>query len=289
MTVEIPIQGQSASGGNSGGANPPVQPPIPPVQPPTQPPVTPNTNLFGGRDTGYGTGGSVGGSERMYERGDIGMNGRMVEDVRREMQQRGVLMIPGSSSMSQVINQYGTNLRKSESGRIHNEYEDLRTASKEQRDRELKRIGDEAKKEAQKYVDLRDAGVMTNEEARDAYSNSPVRKKLEEEAKIVQREYKSDIKSINEAEDKDQLDADKDLTKAIRDLTRYFEREARENVNEDSFLNKLKKEREQAIFERDNAEDEEAARESAKRVNELNDKIKSVMEGEEDEEPEKKD
>ena len=122
------------------------------------------------------------------------MNNRMIEDVRREMQQRGVLMVPGSSSMSQIINQYGSNLRKQESSRIHNEYDELRAASKTKIDNELSKIRNEATKEAKKYVDLRDAGVMTDDEAKNAYLNSPRKKQLEEEGKRIIAEYDKDIK-----------------------------------------------------------------------------------------------
>lgn len=282
MNIEIPIQGQSASGGV-----PPVQPPVPPTQPPTQPQTQP-TDVFNPNNNLGGSG--TRSNMRMYERGDVEMNNRMIEDVRREMQQRGVLMVPGSSSMSQFINQYGSNLIKQESGRIHNEYDELRAASKAQRDNELSRISNEVKKEAKKYADLRDSGVMTNDEAQNAFLNSSRRKQLEEEVKKVNAEYESDINAIDRAEDEDKLDANKDLTKAIRDLTRYFERESRENVNEDSYINQLKKQREEAIFERDNVDDEEQAREASRRANELGRKIKDIeSEGEEENEEKAKD
>ena len=45
-------------------------------------------------------------------------NDRMIEDVRREMQTRGVLLVPGSSSMTQIINQYGQATRGAVNDRI---------------------------------------------------------------------------------------------------------------------------------------------------------------------------
>jgi len=37
---------------------------------------------------------------------------RMIEDVRREMRQRGIMFVPGSTSMQQVINEYKENQRR---------------------------------------------------------------------------------------------------------------------------------------------------------------------------------
>lgn len=278
MTVEIPIQGQSVSGGNSGGGNTSVQSPIPPVQPPTQPPVTPNwNNPIPPPPMPY--------IQQQSNDGSFPSNGRMVEDVRREMQQRGVLMVPGSSSMHQIINQYGSNLRKQTVDDINSEYSKRGQIVQQRRDDNINNLNDWVSKEFtriyHKYGDDDDAAKQSNE-FKDLYKNYKERKDAYNE------QYKQGITTLNEEKYKDIEEADKDLTKAIRDLTRYFEREAREGVNEDSFLNKLKKEREKAIFERDNADDEETAREASKRVNELNEQIKSVTEfGEE--EPEKKD
>ena len=61
--------------GGAGGTTPPVTPPnTPPSPQPPQQPIPP-TN-----DRGNGL---------------LPSNDRMIEDVRREMQQRGVLMVPG--------------------------------------------------------------------------------------------------------------------------------------------------------------------------------------------------
>lgn len=58
-------------------------------------------------------------------------NDRMIEDVRREMRQRGVVMVPGSTSMMQLINQYGQSQRQVVNDRIEEKYntrrEDMRS------------------------------------------------------------------------------------------------------------------------------------------------------------------
>ena len=106
--------------GGAGGTTPPVTPPnTPPSPQPPQQPIPP-TN-----DRGNGL---------------LPSNDRMIEDVRREMQQRGVLMVPGSSSMSQIINQYGANLRTQQTQGIRSEYSALRQSNLQERDELLRQL-----------------------------------------------------------------------------------------------------------------------------------------------------
>ena len=53
-------------------------------------------------------------------------NSRMIEDIRREMRSRGVLMVPGTNNMSQLINQYGQNLRSDVNDRITDQFDSRR-------------------------------------------------------------------------------------------------------------------------------------------------------------------
>ena len=276
MDIEIPIQGQSASGGV-----PPVQPPVPPIQPSTQPPVTPNPSTPPNPPTNDVIN-RVGGSWSTDQN-------RMIEDVRREMQQRGVLMVPGSSSMAQIINQYGSNLRQQTQQSIRNEYDQSRTQLTDERDKELKSLKDKRERLiTDRYNKFRSVGG-TLQDAEEWYDNTYGLSDRKKKREINER-YNENLKEINAEEREVLKDSDKELISAIKDLTRYFERESRGGINQDSYINQLKKQREEAIFERDNADDEEQAREAARRVNELNDKIKDVMnEGEEEDEPKKKD
>lgn len=273
MDIEIPIQGQSASGGV-----PPVQPPVSPVQPsipPNQPnytrPIEPPPIVNNPYDTG---------NTNMFP-----PNSRMIEDVRREMQQRGVLMVPGSSSMSQIINQYGSNLRQQKVDEIKSDFNQRGQVIANIRDRELNELQKWGNKE---YTRLYHLYGDDEEKVRSSQEYQELKDKYTEREDAIENKYASGITTLKEERDEEITEVDKDLTKAIRDLTRYFERESRENVNEDSYINQLRKQREEAIFERDNANDEKQAREASKRANELSRKIKDIeSEGEEDVEKKK--
>ena len=94
MNIEIPISGQPANGGTI----PPVQPQNPPIQPTPPPPPTPNPPSGGG-------GAIPPDSNIISHRGSelIADQNRMVADARREMQQRGVMIVPGSQNMNMFL------------------------------------------------------------------------------------------------------------------------------------------------------------------------------------------
>ena len=275
MNIEIPISGQPANGGNN---VPPIQPQNPPVQP-TSPPTPPN----GGSNT------QPMDSELLrykYGAPEVDQN-RLVADARREMQQRGVVVIPGSQNMNTFLQQYGQQIRTNESEIIKNKYNYSRQLLEDERNEGLRGVeewkSDEIKKIAQLNPNLSQEDLEKSFNQK--YGTEYRGKKAE-----IYGDYESASKEIDEEEKVELKSVDKELVNAIKDLTRYFQQEARGTVNENSLLNQLKKEHEQAIFERDNAEDEETAREAAARANALRDRIKDIQsEGEEEDEPKKRD
>ena len=291
MNIEIPISGQPANGGNN---VPPIQPQNPPVQPTSPPSPTPNSPQGGAppQQPPQPNGGSntqpMDSELLRYKHGapEVDQN-RLVADARREMQQRGVVVIPGSQNMNTFLQQYGQQIRTNESEIIKNKYNYSRQLLEDERNEGLRGVeewkSDEIKKIAQLNPNLsqEDLEKLFNQKYGTEYRG----KKAE-----IYGDYESASKEIDEEEKVELKSVDKELVNAIKDLTRYFQQEARGTVNENSLLNQLKKEHEQAIFERDNAEDEETAREAAARANALRDRIKDIQsEGEEEDEPKKRD
>lgn len=298
MNIEIPISGQPANGGNN---VPPVQPQNPPVQPTSPPISTPNPPQGGTppqqppqptQPSNQSNGGSntqpMDSELLRYKYGapEVDQN-RLVTDARREMQQRGVVVIPGSQNMNMFLQQYGQQIRTNESEIIKNKYNYSRQLLEDERNEGLRGIeewkSDEIKKIAQLNPNLSQEDL--EKLFYQKYGTEYRGKKAE-----IYRDYESASKEIDEEEKVELKDVDKELVNAIKDLTRYFQQEARGTINENSLLNQLKREHEQAIFERDNAEDEETAREAAARANALRDRIKDIQsEGEEEDEPKKRD
>lgn len=100
------------------------------------------------------------------------------------------------------------------------------------------------------------------------------RNKLYEQAGT---EYDDEIAAIEE----EQTQKEEELTRAIEELTEQVRRSGGQ-LTPNSYLNQLREERQKAIVERDTAEDEETAREAASRVRELDQQIRSVENGEDE-------
>lgn len=95
-----------------------------------------------------------------------------------------------------------------------------------------------------------------------------------EEFKSVAEQYDEEIAAIN----KEQVEKEDELKRSIKELTDEI-RKSGGNLNPNSFLSQLREQRQQAIIDRDTAEDEEEARAAATRVRELEEQIKDVERG----------
>lgn len=98
------------------------------------------------------------------------------------------------------------------------------------------------------------------------------------------RAYDDEIAEI----DREQTEKEEELTRAIEELTEQV-RKSGGQLNPNSYLNQLREERQKAIVERDTAEDEETARAAAARVRELDQQIRNVENGEDDDDEKKVD
>lgn len=125
-----------------------------------------------------------------------------------------------------------------------------------------------------------DKGLTSDEDVQkvmDKYKEE--RNKLYEKAG---QQYDKEIADI----DKEQTEKEEELTRAIEELTEEV-RKSGGQINPNSYLSQLREQRQKAIIDRDNAADEDSAREAAARVRDLDRQIRSVELG--DQEEDKKD
>ena len=241
--------------GGAGGTTPPVTPPNTPPspQPPQQP--MPPTN-----DRGNGL---------------LPSNDRMIEDVRREMQQRGVLVVPGSSSMSQIINQYGANLRTQQTQGIRSEYSALRQSNLQERDEQLRQL------EERKRQNMELAGLNPDDTRDvDRYRGTQGYQNYLSERNRINREYDEVVARTDTEEQEELAEVDRRLTEAVENLTQYFEREARGgNENPNSYIGQLRAQQRALIQERDAATNEADARSASRRLAGVNEQLRDVMAG----------
>ena len=199
---------------------------------------------------------------------------RLIGDVRREMAARGVVMVPGSNQVSQIIHQVGQSAKDASQRKLDDDFDRRRGDLADRRGKAYDAVDD--------YIDnLRAQRIAADP---DRYQNEEEMSALEmwlegqrdNYYKKIGREFDKEEESIDERQGQAKNEAETALTAAIRELTQYFERQTEAGVNANSYLNGLRNEREALIFQRDNASTKEEAIEASQRLNEVEDKIREA-------------
>lgn len=262
-TTNINIQGIPASGGGGSSTSS------------TNIPQGNNQPQNAGVSAGATLGGNTGGASMLPS------NERMIEDIRREMRQRGVMLVPGSQSMHKIIDEYTQSQRKSANQSINDKYDAL---SSELKNSEKEALEQRKKQRlANAYINYRRTAADTpdldaNFEFSQFYAQAVQRNK-EDEARVERGSGKNDD-LLRKAEE-ERLAVDKELAERMRQLTAYFEREAESGAPR-SYLGQLKEERKQLILERESATTEAEAVAAQEKLNRVNTKIAKVMGGQKD-------
>lgn len=216
---------------------------------------------------------SSGGSSGIIGRDESG-SARMIEDVRREMQQRGVVLVPGSSSMSQIINQYKQTQGDATEANISHKYGERRADMRSRMSTDYAHIDSEVEQQ-------RRTGLLNIDDS-DDFSKSVLENRLRQysdsQYKHVGQRYDQEEEEINAEEAEEKSAAERELTEAIKELTEHFDRQS-EQGSSDPFIGGLRAQQRALITERDNAATEEEAKDASKRLAEVNEKMRGAMDG----------
>ena len=215
---------------------------------------------------------SIGSSSSM-----IPDNSRMIEDIRREMRSRGVLMVPGTNNMSQLINQYGQNLRSDVNDRITDQFDSRRQDIRNKYEAKYQEIEDNLEKQKQQRL----AGSGTPNDpfliaAIDQQQES-VRNQLFKKYGQMQDQEEA---ALDQEEAEARKTADEELTKAIKELTDYFKREEKSGIDENSYIGRLRAQQRELIQQRESARTEDEAAGYSRQLAEVNEKLREVLSGE---------
>lgn len=211
-------------------------------------------------------------------RGGSGLptNDRMIDDIRREMQQRGVVLVPGSSSMTQIINQYGQSQRGVINDAISERY-DLRRADLQQRmSREYEAI--DKQMEERRESGLASLGANANDPFYRFILDQQIEQQREAEYKRVGSKFDAEENDLIEEEKTERSIAEAELTSAIKELTEYFNRQS-ESGTSDSYIGRLRARQKALILERDSAETEVGAMDAGKRLADVNEQLRRALSG----------
>jgi len=215
------------------------------------------------------SGGSRGGSS-------LPTNDRMIDDIRREMQQRGVVLVPGSSSMTQIINQYGQSQKGVVNDAISERYDSRRADLQQRMSREYEAI--DKQMEERRKSGLASLGANANDPFYRSILDQQIDQQREAEYKRVGSKFDAEENDLIEEEKTERSKAEAELTSAIKELTEYFNRQS-ESGTSDSYIGRLRAQQKALILERDSAETEVGAMDAGKRLADVNEQLRRALSG----------
>lgn len=191
-------------------------------------------------------------------------NARLMDDLRRMLIEQASTYQRPSDRYTPIISQ----IEQAQRQQIADQYEERRQQAQQRM--------------TQRYSDIdRDIDESIDREISTIDDDDEVRRVIdhwEEERsrryETAGRQYDDDIAAIEE----EQTQKEEELSRTIEELTDEIRRSGG-NLNPNSFLSQLREQRQQAIIDRDTAEDEEAARQAAARVRELDQQIRDIERG----------
>ena len=197
---------------------------------------------------------------------------RLIEEVRRTIIQQGAMFVPGNNIYKPIIQSAEQIQREQINSEISQKYNIRRADTQSRMEKAYANIDETIDRDKSKAVEgISD--VNQRQRIEDLWEA-----KRDKEFRRIGSIFDIQNEDIDREEGKEKQKANDDLTKVIKDLTDEIKRNGG-NLNPNSFLSQLRRERQQAIVDRDTAEDETTAREAAQRVQDLNQKIADVVEG----------
>ena len=175
----------------------------------------------------------------------IAPDNRLVEDIRRAIMARGAVYIPTNNTYKPIISQVEQQQRLAINDSVHKKYEDKRWEIYGKRDEVI---------EQQIKAGATDKQIG-----------------------LTVKDFDRELDALDRAEEAEKNQKQDELTKAIEELTESINRTG--SLNPNSYLGELRQQRQEAIFERDNAEDEETAKAAAQRVQEIDKQIRDITDG----------
>lgn len=191
---------------------------------------------------------------------------RMAQDIRREILNRGVMMVPGSSNFNQFMNTIQQQQKDKAYQSLDAKY-DVRF-DKIQQDRRAEE--DKIRQE----IDAKRQSALAN--ATDSLQIQNINRNfdsvLTKRLNAIDKSYSPLYDQLDSEYAKEKEQLDKDLTQVMRDLVDELKR-----GNPNSYLGQLRGQYREAIWKRDNAETEEEARAASREAADIEQRMAKVM------------
>lgn len=191
---------------------------------------------------------------------------RMAQDIRREILNRGVMMVPGSSNFNQFMNTIQQQQKDKAYQSLDAKY-DVRF-DKIQQDRRAEE--DKIRQE----IDAKRQSALAN--ATDSLQIQNINRNfdsvLTKRLNAIDKSYSPLYDQLDSEYAKEKEQLDKDLTQVMRDLVDELKR-----GNPNSYLGQLRGQYREAIWKRDNAETEEEAKAAAREAADIEQRMTKAM------------
>ena len=245
MAITVEVRGNS--GGSGGGSNF------------NQPPQTPPSGGNGYQRVDL----------NQYNPGDsssvMPSSNRIAEDIRREIQQRGIVMVPGTQNFSTMMNQMRQQQAQNISNSIGSNYNKGISTIDNMRDKA--------------HADVADRIFDATQSALQGITNPVnIRNIQKKYSRIEEREhdridsfFQPFYERANQEKESAEKASEDELTKAIQQLTQEFQR-----GNEGSYVNGLRNQYREAVWKRDNAGTKEEAEQFAKEAAEAQKRLGDI-------------
>ena len=191
---------------------------------------------------------------------------RMAQDIRREILNRGVMMVPGSSNFNQFMN----TVQQQQKDRAYQ-------ALDAKYDVRIDRIQQDRREEEDKIrqdIDAKRHAALAN--ATDSLQIQTINRNfdnvLAKRLGAIDKKYSPLYDQLDNEYAKEKEQLDKDLTQVMRDLVDELKR-----GNPNSYLGQLRGQYREAIWKRDNAETEEEVRAAAREASEIEQRMTKAM------------
>lgn len=197
---------------------------------------------------------------------------RMITDIRREMQSRGVLLIPGSQGMQQIINDYRKQALSSVNEDITQRFQGRRaelSRSAEARYEEIDRQLNDYYREG-----LQSSSPQERQRAQEALEAERQRK-----YEWIGKEIDEAEKRLNEEEEVEKSNSEDKLSEALNRLTETLERES-QGASSDSYIGRLRFQQRELLKKREEAPNEAEAISASRQLADVNERLRRVMGGE---------
>lgn len=215
---------------------------------------TSNSSPLGNNGSGNTTGSTSSNSQPWNISSD-----RLLSDIRREMQTKGVALIPGTSTYNQLLKtiqeQQKNKLDQSISDHFSPINSSLINEYYDKRDEFTNRINAERRNALQ---------GITDEDSIDSI-NTKYDRMLRREQRLLDAEFTPRFTSVENEENAAKLKAEEELTRAIRELIDETKR-----GNQGSYIQDLRNRYREAIYNRDNASTKEEAQLYSRQARDIN-------------------